>query len=135
MDIKFHGIIGSFKLYAVSALVLAVLSGLGASATAGSGGWWNVVPEQEIPSQYYDSILYSEIAPKLREIQLNSKRIKVDIIGQSAGGRNLFLASLSKGNNAGYKTIGKLMLSDPDKALKAIPKVPDLKVPVWPMCV
>ena len=27
--------------------------------------WWEVVPEEEVDSEYYDSILYSEIAPKL----------------------------------------------------------------------
>ena len=65
------------------------------SALADAGHWWDVVPEAENPSPQYDSILYSEIAPKLREIELNSNRVKVDVIGQSAGGRNLFLVTLS----------------------------------------
>jgi len=60
-----------------------------------SGPWWDVTPEEENPSPYYDSILYSEIAPKLREIEVNSNRVKVDVIGQSAGGRNLFLVTVS----------------------------------------
>ena len=60
-----------------------------------SGPWWDVEPEEENPSPYYDSILYSEIAPKLREIEVNSNRVKVEVIGQSAGGRNLFLVTLS----------------------------------------
>ena len=60
--------------------------------SAGHGNWWNVVPEPENPSSYYDSILYSEIAPKLREFELNSNRVQVEVIGQSAGGRNLFLS-------------------------------------------
>ena len=58
------------------------------------GNWWDVVPEVETPSSYYDSILYSEIAPKLREIEVNSNRIKVKVIGQSKGGRNLFLVTV-----------------------------------------
>ena len=57
--------------------------------------WWDVAPEEEKPSPYYDSILYSEIGPKLREIQLNSNRADVQVIGQSAGGRNLFLVTIS----------------------------------------
>jgi len=62
-----------------------------AAASASQGKWWDVVPEDETPAPLYDSILYSEIGPKLREIEKNSNRVKVDVIGQSAGGRNLFL--------------------------------------------
>ena len=47
-----------------------------ASLVAGDS-WWDVVPEDETPSPYYDAILYSEIAPKLREIQVNSNRVQV----------------------------------------------------------
>ncbi len=65
------------------------------TAIAG-GSWWDVEPEEENPSPFYDSILYSEIAPKIREIEVNSNRVKVDVIGQSAGGRNMFLEPISK---------------------------------------
>ena len=62
-----------------------------ASAVAADPGpWWDVEPEEENPSPYYDSILYSEIAPKLREIEVNSNRVKIDVIGQSAGGAQSF---------------------------------------------
>ena len=40
------------------------------AAPPSQGPWWDVVPEDENPSPYYDSILYSEIAPKLREIEV-----------------------------------------------------------------
>ena len=33
------------------------------------GPWWDVTPEPEVPSASYDSILYSKIAPKLRQIE------------------------------------------------------------------
>ena len=59
------------------------------------GPWWDVTPEPEVPSTSYDSILYSEIAPKLRQIEQTSNRVRVEVIGQSAGGRNLFLVTLS----------------------------------------
>jgi hypothetical protein len=99
------------------------------------GDWWNVVPEPENPSPYYDSILYSEIAPKLREIEANSNRVKVDIIGQSAGGRNLFLVTLSAPKAMGrlgqYQAIRKTMLKDPEKAQEMIEKFGDFKVPVF----
>ena len=65
-----------------SAVVLCLA--MAAPAMAKSNGshpaakWWQVTPEPEVPSTGYDSILYSEIAPKLREIQKNSdNRIRV----------------------------------------------------------
>ncbi len=104
--------------------------------SAGNGGpWWDVTPEPENPSPYYDSILYSEIAPKLREIELNSNRVKVDVIGQSAGGRDLFLVTLSAPEAMGrlgqYQAIRQTMLKDPDKAQQMIDKFGDFKVPVF----
>ena len=83
------------KRFLILALVCIVIMLVAGSATAGPGNWWDVEPEPEEPSCCYDSILYSEIAPKLREIELNSNRVKVEVIGQSAGGRNLFLVTLS----------------------------------------
>ena len=76
-----------------AALLMVPLSAVTSAAV--QGPWWDVEPEEENPSSSYDSILYSEIAPKLREIEVNSNRVKVDVIGQSAGGRNLFLVTLS----------------------------------------
>lgn len=99
------------------------------------GPWWETVPEEENPSPYYDSILYSEIAPTLREIEVNSNRVKVDVIGQSAGGRNLFLVTLSSPEAMGrlgqYQAIRQTMLKDPEKAQEMIDKFGDFKVPVF----
>ena len=53
--------------------------------------WWEVTPEEENPSPDYDSILYSAIAPRLHEITKNSNRVMVKIMGQSAGGRDLYM--------------------------------------------
>ena len=70
----------------VSALILPTsLLAAKAKSSSGQGNWWDVEPEGENPSTSYDSILYSEIAPKLREIEVNSNRVKVEVIGQSAG--------------------------------------------------
>ena len=79
-------------------MLVAVLT-----VSAGNGNWWDVTPEEENPSSYYDSMLYSEVAPKLREIEMNSNRVKVEVIGQSAGGRDLFLVTLSA-----PETLGRL---------------------------
>jgi len=99
------------------------------------GKYWDVIPEEENPSPFYDSILYSEIAPKLREIELNSNRVNVDVIGQSAGGRNLFLVTVSAPEAMGrlgqYKAISKTMLKDPEKAVNMIETLGDYKVPVF----
>ncbi len=105
------------------------------SPVSDSGPWWEVIPEDENPSPYYDSILYSEIAPKLREIEVNSNRVKVEVIGQSAGGRNLFLATVSSPEAMGrlgqYQAIRQTMLKDPKKAQGMIDKFGDFKVPVF----
>jgi hypothetical protein len=54
-----------------------LMAGNGSNANIPSGGsWWNVIPENENSSPFYDSILYSEVAPKLREIEKNSNRSK-----------------------------------------------------------
>ena len=85
-----------------SVVLLAGLLVLPANLIAAKGGslnsqgkWWDVVPEDEAEPPYDTAIPYSEIGPKLREIEKNSNRVKVDVIGQSAGGRNLFLVTLS----------------------------------------
>ena len=69
----------------LSMVALLVPWGVMAKPPRPPGPWWNVEPDEEVPSEYYDSILYSDIAPKLREIEVNSNRVKVDVIGQSAG--------------------------------------------------
>ncbi len=117
------------------ALVCIVIMLVAGTVAAGPGNWWDVEPEEENPSPYYDSILYSEIAPKLREIEVNSNRVKVDVIGQSAGGRNLFLVTLSDPQAMGrlgrYQAIRNTMLKDPEKAQEMIDKFGDFKVPVF----
>jgi hypothetical protein len=113
---------------------LGIISNTGALA-AGQGAWWDVEPEAENPSPFYNSILYSEIAPRLREIEVNSNRVKIDVIGQSAGGRNLFLATVSSPEAMGrlgqYQAIRNAMLKDPEKAQAMIDKFGDFKVPVF----
>jgi hypothetical protein len=116
----------------ICVMILAIP--LGAMASGG-GPWWDVEPEEENPSPFYDSILYSEIAPRLREIEVNSNRVKVEVIGQSAGGRNLFLVTLSAPEAMGrlgqYQAIRQTMLKDPEKAQEMIDKFGDFKVPVF----
>ena len=57
------------------------------------------------------------------------------MIGQSAGGRNLFLVTLSDPQAMGrlgqYQAIRNTMLKDPEKAQAMIDKFGDFKVPVF----
>lgn len=99
------------------------------------GPWWNTIPEDENPAPKYDSILYSEIGPKLREIEQNSNRVKVEVMGQSAAGRNLFLVTISAPGTSGryghIKSLRKMMIQDPEKALKQLDQFKSFKVPVF----
>jgi hypothetical protein len=120
---------------AVAASVLGLLVAAGPVAATPGGQWWDVQPEEENPSPFYDSILYSEIAPKLREIETSSNRVRVDVAGQSAGGRDLYVAVVSAPEAMGrlgrYKAISNMMVKDPEKAQEMIAALGDYKVPVF----
>ena len=136
------GIMKNRRFWFLFSIILAGLLLMPSSLIAGKGGastnqgkWWDTVCEDETPSPLYDSILYCEIGPKLREIQKNSNRVKVEVIGQSAGGRNLFLVTLSDPQAMGrlgkYKAIRNTMLKDPEKAQEMIENFGNFKVPVF----
>jgi hypothetical protein len=123
-------------LICVFALILPTTLLAGKSNSSSSQGkWWDTTPEDEVPSCCYDSIYYWEIGPKLREIEKNSNRVKVEVIGQSVAGRNLFLATVSAPEAMGrlgrYQAIRNQMLKDPEKAQEMIEKFGDFKVPVF----
>jgi hypothetical protein len=120
----------------VAVLCLAVvLPAASSAAPPGQLPWWDVTPEDEVPSHQYDSILYSEIPARLREIMLDTNRVHVEVIGQSAGGRNLFLVTLSDPQTMGrlgpYKVISRTMLRDPALAQEMIDDFGDFKVPFF----
>ncbi len=118
--------------------VLALLlpsAALAQPAQQDGGPWWIPDPEPfEVPLAY-DGYLYSQIAPKLRELETTSNRVRVEVIGQSAGGRDLFLATVSApeafGRLGQYQAIRNTMLKDPEKAQEMIEKFGDFKVPVF----
>jgi len=99
------------------------------------GPWWEVEAEDENPSPFYDSMPYSEIGPRLREIEQASNRVRVEVGGQSAGGRDLFVATVSAPEAGGrlgqYKAISNMMVKDPEKAQEMIADLGDYKVPVF----
>ncbi len=124
-----------WHLLAILCMIALVVPSSAMARSHSQGPWWDVTPEDENPSSYYDSILYSEIAPRLREIEVNSNRVKVEVIGQSAGGRNLFLVTLSAPEAMGrlgqYQAIRQTMLKDPEKAQEMIDQFGDFKVPFF----
>ena len=120
----------------VSALILPTPLLAGKTESSNSqGAYWKNEPEEEAPPPYPTAIPYSEIGRKLREIEVNSNRVKVDVIGQSAGARNLFLVTVSAPETLGrlgqYQAIRNTMLKDPEKAQEMIDKFGDFKVPVF----
>jgi hypothetical protein len=125
----------SIFILLVIAFALALSGTARAADNPSQGNWWVTTPEIEVPSTQYDSILYSEIGPKLREIEKASNRVKVEVIGQSAGGRNLFLVTVSDPQALGrlgqLQAIRQTMLKDPGKAQELIDKFGEFKVPVF----
>lgn len=123
-----------FSLLIALNLILTITVPI-ARAKQKQGRWWETVPEDEVPSPYYDSILYGEIAPALREIEVKSNRVRVEVIGQSAGRRNLFLVTVSApeafGRLGRYQALRQLMLKDPEKAQEMIDEFDDFKVPFY----
>ena len=89
-------------------------------------------PTTAAPSQL---IPYEEIAPLLQEIESDSNRVQVDVIGQSAGGHDLFLVTVSDPQSLGrfgrYQALRHLMLTDPESAQEMIDQFEDFKVPVF----
>jgi len=85
--------------------------------------------------QGQEFIPYEEIAPTLREIEVKSNRVRVEVIGQSAGGRNLFLVTVSTpeafGRLGQYQALRQLMVKDPEKAQEMIDQFDDFKVPFY----
>ena len=119
----------------ILAILCVVALLIPASAVAGSPRQWDLTLDNGIVGVPYDAIPYSEIPAKLREIESNSNRVRVDVIGQSAGGRDLFLVTLSDPEAMGrlgkYQAIRHMMLTDPEKAQDMIEKFGDFKVPFF----
>ncbi|MDM8523160.1 M14 family zinc carboxypeptidase [Desulfococcaceae bacterium HSG8] len=118
-------------LYVFAVLCIAMLL---VPAGAAASDWWDVTPEEEIPAELYDSVLYSEIPSILHEAETNSDRVKVEVIGQSAGGRNLFLATIASGgarDRLKYFRFYRMMSRDPEKAFQMLDNSEDIKVPVF----
>ena len=115
----------------VASLALAAVP----TAVAAPGGpWWNVPTEENrfLPPGLTP---YHEVAPRLREIDVRSNRVQVQVIGQSAQGRDLYLVTVSDPSSFGrfgrYKALRNLMIRDPARAQERAAEFEDFKVPVF----
>lgn len=117
------------------AIAVALIGMLAVPSVApAQGAWWNTTPEvnKDLPPGLTP---YHEVAPKLREIERRSNRVEVEVIGQSAQGRDLYLVTVSEPSAHGrfgrYKALRNLMLRDPAKAQERAAEFEDFKVPVF----
>ena len=117
------------------AIVVALLGMLAVPSVApAQGAWWNTTPEvnKDLPPGLMP---YHEVAPRLREIERRSNRVQVEVIGQSAQGRDLYLVTVSEPSAQGrfgrYKALRNLMLRDPERAQERAAEFEDFKVPVF----
>lgn len=82
----------------------------------------------------YPMVYYSEIPDVLAELE-KSDRISVEVIGQSAGGRDLYRVIATEpsahGKYGKYKMLRNMMIKDPEKAQEMIEKDSDYKVPIY----
>jgi len=129
-----HQIFSRFRIlslaFVLAALLLAPLGATAAPPRAALTDLKAAPTDPPIPP-----IPYEEIGPKLKEIAKSSNRVNVEVIGQSAGGRDMFLVTLSDPQAMGrlghYQQIRKLMLEDPVAAQELIEELGDFKVPFF----
>ncbi len=123
------------KAHRLLAMLVAVAGMLAVPAAAGAqGAWWETTPEvnKDLPPGL---IPYHEVAPRLREIDRQSNRVQVEVMGQSAQGRDIYLVTVSDPSAGGrfgrYKALRNLMLRDPAEAQRRAAEFEDFKVPVF----
>lgn len=103
----------------------------------GRGRYWQSDSDlQDRTTKPYPSFVpYSEIAGILRDIERRSPRVKVEVIGQSALGHDLFLVIVSDPSAHGrlgrYQALRHTMLRDPVKAQEMVEQGADFKVPIF----
>jgi hypothetical protein len=121
------------KLAAVIALAAALLP---APAVAqGSGPL--PIPEAEVNEDLPPGLIqYGDIAARLNDIAARSDRVSVEVFGQSAGGRDLYLATVAdpRANVQRAMRLRQLMIRDPDAARELLARFPGIRVPVFVNC-
>jgi len=125
-----------FVLVIVGATPVVAPSGVSAGSLVllqDHDAWLAAVPEAADGAS--SLIPYAEIAPTLYEIEANSNRVRVEVMGQSAGGRDMFLVTVADPESMGrfgkYQALRHWMLEDPERAQEMIEQFDDFKVPVF----
>ncbi|MFF2446981.1 M14 family zinc carboxypeptidase [Neobacillus sp. NPDC058068] len=97
----------------------------------------NVYEEQDgskFNSENYDFVKFSQIGSKLKAIEKQSNRIKVEVRGTSADGNPLYVVTIadpgSHGKFGKIQSLRKQMFKNPGKAQDWIANNPDFKVPI-----
>lgn len=121
-------------------LAAGILASVPLSAAQAIAPKWinvNVSEEQDgskFNAQNYDFMKFSEVGPKLAEIEKQSNRVKVEVKGNSADGYPLYVVTIAdpatQGKFGKIQALRKQMFKNPEKAQDWIANNPDFKVPV-----
>ena len=131
------------KLFCISSPLLLFLlissiiytSVFAADDTLAASGVYSNSITRSAATPPYDPIDYSEIGPKLREIEKKSSRVRVEVMGQSTGGRDLYLVTITTPDGlrrlGHYRQIRRLMTHNPERAQDTIERLDDFKLPFF----
>jgi hypothetical protein len=126
------------KIVGILLALVVATSLVGTSAFAQTepiheGQYWEIEDIEEIENPYYDMIMYSEIEAKLREIEVASDRVQVEIIGKSGtAGYDLYQVIVAiPGCLDDYQTFSQMMIHDPEEAQSMIDSGMDFKALVY----
>lgn len=118
--------------------VMVLLAGLAPTVAGAQRGSAPLpVPGPEVnPSLPPGLIQYSDVAARLNAIADASDRVTLEVLGQSAGGRDLYLATVSdpKADKGRTKALRRMMLKDPEQAQKQASNFKQFRVPVFLNC-
>lgn len=91
--------------------------------------------ELEFVNPNYDMMMYSQLRGWLDNITKKSNRVSYEIVGQTAGGRDIYKVIVTDPSAHGklgkYMALRNAMMKEPQKAKEMIEKDSDYKVPVF----
>ncbi|MGX6445676.1 M14 family zinc carboxypeptidase [Neobacillus sp. K501] len=121
-------------------LVFGLLTSVPLTAGFAESPKWtnvNVYEEQDgslFNSENYDFVKFSQINAKLKEIEKQSNRVKVEVRGTSADGHPLYVVTIADPTTQGkfgkIQSLRKQMFKNPGKAQDWIASNSDFKVPI-----
>jgi hypothetical protein len=118
-------------------LLLALCASAAPAAAAPDLAGHGVVADAWTPT-YPAFTPYDQLKTALDELVATSDRVRYDVIGQSAGGRDLYLVTVARPDVLAHLddqlAFRQLMLSDPAKAQQQLQDGADIRVPVFVNC-